>query len=248
MLRIVICDDENVYIEQIRMLVPNVLTPLPVLFSMDCFSSGDELFQNLQNGTTYDIALLDIHMDGINGIDIASKIRKQFQNDKTILIYISSYDTRAKEVIPFKTHRFLSKPIEEQQFEEALLSAVQLWKEQQSSIFSFRDTKLGYVKIPLSEILYIENSRSHCVDVITTDHIYTIYDVKLSAIYEKLSLSDFILIHHSTLVNFHHIKAIGYEEVAMSNEKTLRISGSKRKNVRKLFYEIRKAQENNLWL
>jgi len=35
---------------------------------MDNFPSGEELFQNLQNGTIYDVTLLDIHMDRISGI------------------------------------------------------------------------------------------------------------------------------------------------------------------------------------
>lgn len=248
MLKIVICDDENVYIEQIRTLVSNVLITIPILYSLDSFSSGEELFQNLQNGTSYDVAFLDIHMDGINGIDIADKIRKHFQNNKTILIYISSYDTRAKEVFQFKTHRFLSKPIEKLLFEEALISSLQLWKEQQASNFAFRDTKLGLVQVPFHEILYIESSHNHRVNVITTDNIYTIYDIRLSDIHEKLSSSDFILIHHSTLVNFDHIKTIGYEKVTMSDDKVLSISGPKRKDIRKQFYEIRKVQEKNLWL
>lgn len=248
MLRIVICDDEDIYIRQITQLVSDALTKIPVSYSTDSFSSGDELFQKLQHGTTYDVALLDIHMDGISGIDIAGKIRKHFQNDKTILIYISAYDNRAKEVFQFNTHRFLSKPVEKHLFEEALLSAAELWEEQQSLNFSFKDTKLGYVEVPLDKILYIESSRSHCVDVTATDYTYTIYNVRLSDIHEKLSSSNFILIHNSTLVNYHHVRSIAYEEVTMSDAKALSISGSKRPEVRKQFHNIRKTQEKNLWL
>jgi len=248
MLRIAICDDEDIHIRQINQLVSDTLTKVPVLFSTDSFSSGEALFYNLQNGTTYDIALLDIHMDGISGIDIAGKIRNHLKDDKIILIYISAYDKRAKELFQFNTHRFLSKPIETHLFEEALLSAVELWKDQQFQNFIFKDRKLGCVEIPINDILYIENSHSHCVDVVTTDATYTIYNGRLSDIHEKLSSSDFILIHQSTLINFHHVRSVTYEEVTMSNKKALSISGPKRKEVRKLFYEIRKRQEKNLWL
>ena len=246
MLRIVICDDEDIYIRQINDLVSGVFKKIPVSFSMDSYFSGEELFQNIENGKTYDIALLDIQMVGISGIDVAEKLRKHFKNDDTILIYISCYDNRAKEVFQFNTHRFLSKPIETNLFEEALLSAVGLWEKKQSLNFSFKDTKLGLVSIPLSKILYMESSRSHCVTITTSDHTYTIYRVRLSDIYQKFYSSNFILIHQSTLVNFHHVQIITYKEVTMSDGKALSISGPKRKNVRKQFYDIRKMQEKNL--
>ncbi|GLC80101.1 LytR/AlgR family response regulator transcription factor [Lacrimispora brassicae] len=248
MLRITVCDDESFYIEEIKKLVIAVLTKIPVLFSITCFSSGEELFKDLQNGSAYDIALLDIHMNKMDGIDIAEKIRKYFQNDKTILIYISNYDIRAKEVLQFNTHRFLSKPIDYLLFEEALLSANILWEEQQPQNFCFKDTKSGHVGVPIKDILYMESARNHRVDVTTVEHVYTMYDVKLSDIHENLSSFNFILIHHSILVNFSHINVISYEEIKMSNGKILNISGPKRKQIRELFSEIRKRQEKNIWL
>jgi len=50
-------------------------------------------------------------MNGISGIDIAGKIRNHLKDNKTILIYISAHNNRAKELFRFNTHRFLPKPI-----------------------------------------------------------------------------------------------------------------------------------------
>lgn len=248
MIKITVCDDESTYTNEIHNLVSSVLANISVLFSITCFISGEELFRDLQNGSVYDIAILDIHMNKIDGINIAEKIRKQFQNEKTILIYISNYDIRAKEVFQFNTHRFLSKPIDYQLFEEALLSAYQLWKKQQPQYFCFKDTKLGHLEVPIKDIIYMQSARSHRIDITTGNLIYTMYDVKLSKIHEYLSLFDFVLIHHSILVNFNHISVIRYEEIMMSDGKRLDISGPKRKQVRELFFEIRKRQEKNIWL
>jgi len=248
MIKIVICDDEDIYIEQIRMLVSDLLEKIPVLFSMDICSSGEELVRNLQNGSIYDIALLDMRMDGICGIEVADILRKQFQHDKTILIYITAYDDRIRETFQFGTHRFLAKPIERLLFDDALLSAIQLWEKQQSTCYAFKDIKLGHVKILLKDILYFESNSNHYVDVITTNYKYTICRIKLSNIHEKLFSSDFIRIHHSALVNFDHIKIMNYDEVTMSNEEVLRISGPKKKDVRNLFSKMRKSREQNPWL
>lgn len=248
MLKLVACEDEPVHLNNIQILVHDIFTKIPILYTLECFSSGEELFQNLQNGSTYDIALLDICMKKMSGIELAEKIRKYFLNEDTILIYITSYDIRAKEVFQYNTHRFLSKPIEFSLFEEALLSAHQKWKNQQSENFCFRDTRLGSVKVLIKDILYMESARSHCVDVITRDYIYSIYNVTLAHIHNNLSSFDFILIHHSTLVNFDHIKKICYESIEMSNDMTLMISGPKRREVRKQLFDLRKRQDKNIWL
>jgi len=248
MIKIVICDDEDIYVEQIRLLVSDLLEKIPVLFSMDICSSGEELVRNLQNGSVYDIALLDMRMDGICGIEAADILRRQFRHDKTILIYITAYDDRMREAFQFGTYRFLAKPINRHSFDDAMLSAIQLWKKQQSAYYAFKDIKLGHVNIPHKDILYFESNSNHYVDVITTSCRYTICRIKLSDIHKKLFPSGFILIHHSALVNFDHIKIMNYDKVTMSNEEVLRISGPKQKEVRDLFSNMRKAREQNPWL
>lgn len=245
MLKIAICDDEMIYIDEIKNLVQNILKS-DFTFSIDGFSSGEELFDNISSGNSYDIAFLDISMDKMSGIDVGINLRNNLKNTKMILIYISSYDTRAKEVLYFNAHRFLSKPIERPLFEEALLSACRLWSEQQAKIYSFKDCSLGFINLAINDILYFKVGDNHRVNIVTHKQTYTTYE-KLSKIHSTLVNSDFLTIHHSFLINYDHISSIEADFVIMADNESLPISGPKRKYFRDQYFQIRTRREQYIW-
>lgn len=72
----------------------------------------------MNRGGSFHILYLDISMGGMNGVEVGNRLRSHFQNTDTILIYVSSYDQRAKEVFRLQTFRFLSKPINPSLFQE----------------------------------------------------------------------------------------------------------------------------------
>jgi len=246
MLKIAICDDENIFLEQMKEYIENVFFHVPVIYSVKCFSSGEDLFQDIERNYFYDIIFMDISMGGMSGVETGAKLRNYFDFMKTILIYVSAYDNRAKEVFHFNTHRFLSKPINFTLFEEALVSGYKLWKNAQAKHIIIKDRSVGQVTLPLKDILYFEVTRSHRVDVVTEQYKYTAYE-KLSDIYEQLENSGFLLIHHSSIVNFDYIRLMTYDKVTMTDGKTLQISGPKRSDVRKQYALLRKNQGAQQW-
>ncbi len=246
MLKIAICDDEKLFSDQIYELVEKVFTKTTALYSIKCFSSGEDMITAMEDKALFDIAFLDISMNGMSGIELGAKLRKYFQSMKTILIYVSSFDSRAKEVFCYNTHRFLSKPINYTLFEEALLSAYNLWKDAQSKYLTIKDSTFGYVSLHLKDILYLEVTRSHRIDVVTAKQRYIAYE-KISDLYEQLSSQNFLQIHHTCMVNYDYIELISYEKVTMSDGRTLQISGPKRKLVRSQYSTLRKKQVSKQW-
>ncbi|MFT4104974.1 MAG: LytTR family DNA-binding domain-containing protein [Lacrimispora sp.] len=246
MAKIAICDDEPVFAHQIKELVDNILTERNISYSVNSFLSGEELCSELENGASYDIAFLDIKMGGMSGIDTADKIRHHFQIKQTILIFISSYDQHAKDVFRFNTFRFLSKPICPELFKEGLLGSMELLHGQQKKTYTFKDISTGQVKLPLEEIYYFEIAKGHKINVIAVDETYSFYG-RLIDVCEPLEHSGFLLIHHSYLVNYDHIRCISYNEVIMANKKKLLISGPKRKEVRKKYLDLRSEGNESKW-
>ena len=83
MIRIAVCDDDERMLEQTLKLLKRYRKAHLVT---DVYTSGKAL---LTAGKTYDIVLLDIDMDGLNGIETARRIR---ETDKEVkLIYITNY-------------------------------------------------------------------------------------------------------------------------------------------------------------
>jgi DNA-binding LytR/AlgR family response regulator len=241
MIKIVICDDEPIQLEKIHNLTKLIWDYEPNPYEVDIFSSGEALLSELEKGTVYDIALLDIQMKKISGVEVGAILRQQFQNTNTILIYISAYDSRAKEVFYFNAIRFLAKPVETKLFKEALLYAIKLINERESrSWFSFKDFITGKeVILPLDSILYfvITEKRSRRINIITSESQYVYYG-KMADINARLSQNDFLRIHEAYIINFKHISEISYKEVIMDNNVSFTISGARRKNIRKQYFQI----------
>ncbi|MDW2798077.1 LytTR family DNA-binding domain-containing protein [Clostridium boliviensis] len=244
MIKIAICDDEPIFIEQIKSMIRSTLSETHISYLTDSFTSGESLCEKLKGGTFYDLAFLDISMNGMNGIEAGARLRNYFKIKKTIIIYISSYDNRAKEVFCLDTFRFLSKPIDPELFKKDLLSACKRLSEIRDDFFCFKDIIRGKCNIPIEDIIYYEISKGHKINVITKDINYVFYG-KLTEVSAKLETQGFLLIHHSILINYNHIRQISYDKVIMSNEAELAISGPKRKEIRTKYLQLRKNKEDN---
>ena len=86
MLRIALCDDMPVYIEEMRHLLEH-WDEKPTHFHIESFDNGDALLQAHTN-TPFDIIFLDVVMPLLNGIETAKEIR---QTDKSVrIVFVSS--------------------------------------------------------------------------------------------------------------------------------------------------------------
>lgn len=103
----------------------------------------------------FDVLFLDIQMSGMNGMDLAKKIR---QKDKTIFIVfttgIADYIEEGYEV---EALHYLIKPIKETKVHACLDKAIQKRKKKQILLIH-REEEVQ--KIPLEEINYVE-ARGH---------------------------------------------------------------------------------------
>jgi len=96
MIRIAVCDDENVIVNQIEHIISEVCKRESIPVNIDVFYSGRELKRQVTSRTKYDIIFLDIQMKGGDGITAAENIRKV--DDNVLLIYVSGYDKYMMEL------------------------------------------------------------------------------------------------------------------------------------------------------
>lgn len=242
MITVAICEDDAIFVEKIQNMIADIFNQAHISFLSYWFSTGEEFLQALSAGSHYDIALLDIGLGDINGLEVANYFRNFLHIHKMILVYISSHEERTKETFLFHTHRFLTKPIDADCLQEALLSAYSIWTNQQSRFYSFKTASMGQITLPLDEIIYFQVSYSRNVVLVTTDNVYTFRE-NITNIYKQLSDVDFMQIHYSFLINYNHIRRISYKEVEMDNGKVLPISGPKRSEIRRIYAEIQKRRE-----
>lgn len=74
MIKIAICDDENIIVNQIEGIIQNVCKMEGILVNIDVFYSGESLEKEIMLETKYDLIFLDIQMKNGDGINTAKNI------------------------------------------------------------------------------------------------------------------------------------------------------------------------------
>ena len=119
-MRILLCDDNKVILEQLRLLVSDYFREnggqQPELA---CYGSGEAL---LGAETRADIAFLDVEMPGINGIQLGAKLKER--NPHVKIFIVTSYPDYLDEAMKFQVFRHLSKPIDKERLFRNLKDAV----------------------------------------------------------------------------------------------------------------------------
>ena len=96
MIKIAICDDENIIVNQIENIILNVCKTEGILVDTDAFYCGETLEKAVMLGTKYDLIFLDIQMKNGDGITTAKNIREMDEN--VLLIFVSGYDKYMMEL------------------------------------------------------------------------------------------------------------------------------------------------------
>ena len=128
-LKIAVCDDElsdlNTEIEMINSIFTEKQT--------DCeyciFHDPNEL---LSAGADYDMAFLDIKMDGIDGIALSKKLIEK--NKNCFVFFITNYQIYLDKAFDVGAFRFLPKPLDRSRLERGIDSALERIKDRDRRI------------------------------------------------------------------------------------------------------------------
>jgi two-component system response regulator LytT len=237
MFRVAICDDE----EKQRELVKNMLITLSVKtnidFEFELFDSGEELVSHYENNESpFHILLLDVEMNGINGIRTARKIRDLKNLDEQI-VFLTSYPEYMLESFDVVTFQYLIKPVAPHIFEEKMLKLCQYFQAHDKKILiiksAYEEVVLKYddiIAIEVAKSLTIKNK----LNFVTSNKTYESKGI-ISSYALALKDCNFLQIHRSIIINLLHVKKFAGGMVLMSNGVELPIGRSKIKEVKDIY-------------
>ena len=112
-LKIAICDDEQLYIDNIVKHLDFFSIDNNIDFEKSIFTNS---FDMLASDIKFDIAILDVEMDNMNGIKLGEELRKR--NPHIILFYVTAHRKYLDDALNLNAARFFEKPLDSQDFIE----------------------------------------------------------------------------------------------------------------------------------
>lgn len=234
MIKIAIIDDEKILAKKLSDIVSDYMCNENHLFHIDIFTSGIA-FTNLGiKMAEYQIVCLDMKMDGMNGMEVAKKIRECEQN--VHIIFVTAYMDFSLEGYKVGASRFILKddPVFEVTMHEALKEVCK--KIAGTPEVLFFNFKQGSMMLPVDKIVYIESKAHNAIFNVQGDssNIYKRYSIRkrLVDVEERLSQYGFIRVHKSYLVNYKYIDSMSNYKAYLSDQRVLSIPRNKYREIK----------------
>ncbi|CEH34827.1 LytR/AlgR family response regulator transcription factor [Romboutsia lituseburensis] len=229
MLKIAICEDEIEQQKILKQYLEQILNQISNKYEILFFNSGEALFKNYPQNI--DIFLLDIHMDELNGMEVAKRIR-QIDKKEVEIIFTTSLIEYIQEGYEVRAYRYLLKPIKLENLKKHIISCVKEVNRNKSSYIAINEKNDAY-KLKISDITYIEiQKREMTIHTINKDYII---NSSMSKMENELSKYNFYRCHKSFMVNIDFIKNIKQYVAILENKEEVPISRYKFKDTKARF-------------
>lgn len=227
-MKIAICDDEQIYIDNIAEHLNIFSAENNIDFEKSIFTSSADI---LASDIRFDIAVLDVEMDNINGIKLGSELRKR--NPHIILIYVTAYRKYLDDALNLNAVRFFEKPLDPQRFYRGLHDAVKRI-DNTSISFYLKDQELTE-RISAQDIIFVEIEKRK-TKVVTRDKEYH-SDHHISFWQDKLTSTIFISPHKSYIINFNYVTAYERNYVILDERYKVNIARNKQADFYRKFMQ-----------
>lgn len=218
-LKTLIVDDEALARSRLRTLLRDCASPAAEVVAEA--SQGAEAQQHLAT-MAIDLVLLDVHMPGVDGIEVARALRSR--NDAPAVVFVTAHATHAVTAFELDAVDYLTKPVRAERLQQALQKAERFLKERRAlqapsalpatpavpAVPAAPETVLiqdrgRAERVPLSEVLYLKSEYKYLtVRTATRSHIL---DGSLNEFEERYP-NRFLRVHRNALVARSAIRAL----------------------------------------
>lgn len=153
-MRIAICEDDKMQQQELEALILSF--SLAESIELIKFDSGEELIEAYRKNQRFSIILLDMQMDGLDGIQTAKIVRKYDKNCPIIIITaIMEYAIKGYSI---DAYDFILKPVKEEKFKRILSKVVKEIQVAANKVYVIQTRDKTSV-LKLIEIIYIESDK-----------------------------------------------------------------------------------------
>lgn len=200
--RVAVCDDVARDLEEMATVTSVLLREAGMENCMERFHSAAGLMAARARGASWDLILLDIMMDGKDGIELAEALRAA--GDETDLIFITSSPEYALAGYRAYPVSYLLKPLTREKLGPVLSRCLERREKLPSLVLDAQNG--GKITLMLGDICYIEVYRRELV-VHCKDRALSCVG-PLNAVLDELPAESFYHCHRSYVVNLNQVSGV----------------------------------------
>ena len=221
-----LCDDQMAVAMRLKKIISDILQEEGENWEICLFDSGEKL---LEAAELLDVVFLDIEMPGLDGIETGKELKRR--NPDCKIIMATGKVERFKEAFHIQAMRFITKPFDKREIEEALKAV--------------EKSHVGNAKI---ELYYLRNSyqiEQDKIQYIKAYNGYTEYRVENQVFRKDMSLNEvekmlderlFVRIHRQYIINMRWIQSYSNGKVEIGDIE-IDVSRRKRKDFEQKYIE-----------
>lgn len=239
MIKIGLCDDNNLYIDQLYKILKNISHSNNINVEITSFTSGEDLVAFCSCHPNYfDILFLDILMGEMNGINTAQAIRKIYSD--IYIVFVTNSKEYALDSYSVNAYNYILKPFSNESISEIFLDLYEKVNLNRKNIVYVKSNQDIYT-LHLNKVVYFESNLRKITAHMNNGEKITFYN-KMSNLENEIKNSEFIRCHRSFLVNLIYIKNIVELDVITTDNNYISISKKYLNAVRDAFTSYIKAK------
>lgn len=231
MQQIGICDDEKTILEEISEKLESLCH---FEYEIKKYEDGESLLADSRR-QLFDVLFLDIDMPGLNGMELAERIREDNQYVK--IIFVTNKDNLVYKTLKYAPFRYIRKSHLDEEFPETAEALQKALTESNiTMVFSAKDREICK---KLRDVIYVE-VLNHTMTVHVHDGDFQTTRT-LDSFEKETAHLGFIRVHNSYLVNYRYISEIKGLNAVLNTGNSIPIS---RKRIKDVKLQLQKFSRN----
>ena len=232
MIKIAIIDDDKSFINLLRKKVEDYCEESKLPCQIAAFSNPQLFYYELAEEEHYDICFMDIEMPGINGIQLAERLREYDKN--TFLVFVTSYFEFAAHGYSLKAFDFIQKSLLDEKL-SLVLNGIVLEIKRTENRFYCIETDMRLQRIEYREIIYLYKSNKNTVIVSMEDEIQV--RKPLQTVFRELKSDEFIWVERGYIINLEHIMGMNGRDIRLRDGTVIRAGKARARSIKEAIHD-----------
>lgn len=223
MIKIALLDDNEQDLNDLYNCVSRYFEEKNLEIRISKFSSSKDF---LECQDVFNVAFLDIEMDGKNGMDVAHTIFSEHPD--TFIIFVTNLIQYAVEGYTVDAASYILKPLVYDDFALKMKRVIQ--KINKGNFIKINDTEKGQHFLDVNNIIYCLIEGHYLSIFYNNGEVYKIRSTMKEA-EEKFKNLNFIRVSNYYLVNFNNIKSFKKDDLFLDNGFSIKVTRSYKKQL-----------------